>query len=90
LYKTITGKENNLDKIKLPNGKIVESYYDEEVDTLYFSFGSPKKSETYDTGSNILIRYAPENGEITGFTILNFSEYGKQIENYLNEVKLPV
>jgi uncharacterized protein YuzE len=79
-----------LDKIKLPNGKIVESYYDEEVDTLYFSFGEPKINETYDTGSNMLIRYSPENGEITGFTLLNFSEYGKQIENFLGEVKIPV
>jgi uncharacterized protein YuzE len=79
-----------MDKIKLPNGKKNDSYYDEEVDTLYLSFGEPRISETDDTGSNMLIRYTPENGKITGFTLLNFSEYGRQNENLLTESRLPI
>jgi len=35
-------------KIKLPQGKSVNSYYDEEADVLYVSFGEPMPSEVLD------------------------------------------
>ncbi|NWF76768.1 MAG: DUF2283 domain-containing protein [Nitrospirae bacterium] len=73
-----------MEKIKLPQGKTVNSYYDEEADVLYVSFGEPKTSETLDTGEDLLIRFDPVTGEITGFTILNFSEFGQEIEELVS------
>jgi uncharacterized protein YuzE len=73
-----------MEKIKLPQGKTVNSYYDEEADVLYVSFGEPKTSETLDTGEDLLIRFDPITGEITGFTILNFSEFGQEIEELVS------
>jgi len=35
-------------KINLPQGKSVNSYYDEEADVLYVSFGEPMPSEVLD------------------------------------------
>lgn len=72
-----------MEKIKLPQGKTVNSYYDEEADVLYVSFGEPKSSEVLDTGEDLLIRFDPQTGEITGFTILNFSEFGQEIEELI-------
>ena len=69
-----------MEKIKLPQGKSVNSYYDEEADVLYVSFGEPVPSESLDTGEDLLIRFNPKTGEITGFTVLNFSEFGREIE----------
>jgi len=73
-----------MEKIKLPQGKTVNSYYDEEADVLYVSFGEPKSSETLDTGEDLLIRFDPVTGEITGFTVLNFSEFGQEIEELIS------
>ena len=69
-----------MEKIKLPQGKSVNSYYDKEADVLYVSFGEPVPSESLDTGEDLLIRFNPKTGEITGFTVLNFSEFGREIE----------
>jgi uncharacterized protein YuzE len=74
-----------MEKIKLPQGKIVNSYYDEEADVLYVSFGEPKLSETLDTGEDLLIRFNQKTGELTGFTILNFSGFGQEIEELVSE-----
>jgi len=73
-----------MEKIKLPQGKPVNSHYDEEADVLYVSFGEPKSSETLDTGEDLLIRFDPVTGEITGFTVLNFSEFGQEIEELVS------
>ncbi len=74
-----------MEKIKLPQGKTVNSYYDEEADVLYVSFGEPKPSEVLDTGEDLLIRFDPKTGEITGFTVLNFSEFGQEIEELIGK-----
>jgi uncharacterized protein YuzE len=42
-----------MEKIKLPQGKTVNSYYDEEADVLYVSFGEPKPSEVLETQGKI-------------------------------------
>lgn len=73
-----------MEKIKLPQGKSVNSYYDEEADVLYVSFGEPKPSEILDTGEDLLIRFDTSTGEITGFTVLNFSEFGQEIEELVS------
>jgi uncharacterized protein YuzE len=72
-----------MEKIKLPQGKIVNSYYDEKADVLYVSFGEPRPSEVIDTGEDLLIRFDPQTGEITGFTVMNFSEFGQEIEELI-------
>jgi len=45
--------------------------YDAEADVLYISFGTPQISETIDIGNGLLVRFAPDNRQITGFTLLN-------------------
>lgn len=66
--------------VKIPNNKTVKSSYDEKADVLYVSFGKPESSETLDMGEDLLIRFNPVSGAITGFTILNFSLARKDIE----------
>jgi len=63
----------------------VNSYYDEEADVLYVSFGEPRPSEVLDTGEDLLIRFNPKTGEITGFTIMNFLESGREIEELIDK-----
>lgn len=72
-----------MEKIKFPQGKTVNSSYDKDADVLYVSFGEPQPSEVMDTGEDLLIRFDPQTGEITGFTVLNFSEFGEEIEELL-------
>ncbi|RKX61776.1 MAG: DUF2283 domain-containing protein [Thermodesulfobacteriota bacterium] len=57
----------------------LETYYDKEADVLYISFGQPAKAETIDTGGDVLIRVAPDTGEMVGLTILNYSDYLSRI-----------
>lgn len=45
----------------------------------YISFGQPAKAETIDTDGDVLIRVAPDTGEIVGLTILNYSDYLSRI-----------
>lgn len=68
------GKVLELEKIILPENKKVNSFFDKEADVLYISFGEPVYSEVLENGSDTLIRFDPETLEITGVTILNFSD----------------
>ena len=63
-----------LEKIILPENKNVNSFFDKEADVLYISFGEPVHSEVLENGSDTMIRFDPETLEITGVTILNFSD----------------
>ena len=74
-----------MEKIKLPQGKSVTSYYDHEADVLYVTFGQAQKGEVLDTGEDFLIRFNAENGEIIGFTVLNFSDFGEEIEEIVSK-----
>ncbi|MFH0975105.1 MAG: DUF2283 domain-containing protein [Spirochaetota bacterium] len=74
-----------MEKVKLPAGKTVSSFFDEEADVLYVSFGEPAEGEVLDTGEDLLIRFNPKSGEIIGFTVLNFSEYGHEIEELVKK-----
>lgn len=50
----------------------VWSFYDKEADILYLHFKKPNHADHSEmTADEIIIRY--EQGEITGFTILNAS-----------------
>jgi uncharacterized protein YuzE len=68
------GKVLELENIVLPENKKVNSFFDKEADVLYISFGEPVFSEVLENGSDTLIRFDPETFEITGVTILNFSD----------------
>ncbi|MCC7158039.1 MAG: DUF2283 domain-containing protein [Ignavibacteria bacterium] len=69
--------------VKIPNNKTVKSNYDKKADVLYVSFGKPESSETLDMGEDLLIRFNPVSGAITGFTILNFSLARKDMEEQI-------
>lgn len=81
MEKTINKKRKNI--VKIPQNKTVNSSYDEKADVLYVSFGKPKSSEVLDMGEDLLIRFNPSSGEITGFTILNFSQAKNDIEEQI-------
>lgn len=81
MEKTIIKKKKNI--VKLPNKKLVNSDYDEKADVLYVSFGKPQKSEVLDFGEDLFIRFNPNSGAITGFTIMNFSSAKKDIEEQI-------
>ncbi len=68
------GKVLEVENIILPENKKVNSFFDKEADILYISFGEPVYSEVLENGSDSLIRFNPETNEITGITILNFSD----------------
>jgi len=68
------GKVIEVENINLPENKKVYSFFDKEADVLYLSFGEPVYSEVLENGSDALIRFNPETNEMTGVTILNFSD----------------
>ncbi len=78
MEKTINKRKKEI--VKIPNNKTVNSDYDEKADVLYVSFGKPQKSEVLDMGEDLLIRFNPNSGAITGFTIMNFSLAKNDIE----------
>ncbi len=54
--------------------KIVMSY-DREADTVYISFGKPKKAVSEEIDPYIVVRRDPKTRETIGITITNFSKY---------------
>lgn len=59
--------------------KNLNLYYDKEADVLYFSKGVPSIEDISDeVGDEVVIRKNPKTKEVTGFTILNFSQKGKK------------
>lgn len=59
--------------------KNLNIFYDTEADVLYFSKGVPSKDDISDEVSDeIVIRKNPKTKEVTGFTILNFSQKNKK------------
>lgn len=53
------------------NNKI-NFHYDTEVDVLYASIGKPKPAKSIEKGNGTLIRIDPNNGEIVGFTVIDY------------------
>ncbi len=52
---------------------ILNVFYDKGADVLYVSQGKPSSAdETRETKDEVVVRKNPKNGEIRGFTILNF------------------
>lgn len=54
--------------------KIVMSY-DREADTVYISFGKPKKAVSDEIDPYVVVRRDPRTGEVVGITITNFTKY---------------
>lgn len=72
----------------MQKSKDLNLYYDKEADVLYFSKGTPSAGDTSDeVADEVIIRKNPKTKEVTGFTILNFSQKGKQSSKSL---KLPI
>jgi len=44
--------------------------YDAEADVLYLSLGSPRAAEGVDVGEGVVLRYNPEQREVTGLTVV--------------------
>jgi uncharacterized protein YuzE len=49
--------------------------YDEEMDVLYASVGSPQEAVSDEVEPDILLRYVPPAREVVGITIMNFRRH---------------
>jgi len=56
--------------------KLIVSY-DRGSDVAYLSFGDPKPSVTEELNDHVLVRRDPKTNEVSGITIMNFTEYFK-------------
>jgi len=54
--------------------KIIMSY-DREADTVYISFGKPRKAISEEIDQHVVVRRDPKTSETVGITITNFSKY---------------
>lgn len=63
-------------------------FYDTGADVLYFSKGISKASDiSNEAADEVVIRKNPKSGEVTGFTIMNFSQKTKKVKS---SFKLPL
>jgi len=58
----------------LEKDKIIISY-DKEADTVYISFGKPRKAISEEVDQHVVVRRDPKTSETVGITITNFSKY---------------
>jgi len=58
----------------LEKERIVMSY-DREADTVYISFGKPRKSVSEEIDEYVVVRRDPKTKKTVGITITNFSKY---------------
>ena len=66
---------------------ILNVFYDKGADVLYVSQGKPSaKDDTRETEDEVVVRKNSKNGEIKGFTILNFL---KRAANKSSAITLP-
>jgi len=56
--------------------------YDEEVDVLYASRGSPQPAASIEVMDDVLLRYVPLHSEVVGITIVNFLKHFPNIETH--------
>lgn len=54
--------------------RIVMSY-DKDADTVYISFGKPRKAISEEVDPYVIVRRDPKTKEMIGITITNFSKY---------------
>jgi len=58
----------------LEKDRIVMSY-DKDADTVYISFGKPRKAISEEVDPYVIVRRDPKTKEMIGITITNFSKY---------------
>ena len=49
--------------------------YDRDADTVYISFGKPRKAVSEEIDPYVIVRRDPKTKEMVGITITNFSKY---------------
>jgi len=49
--------------------------YDKDADTVYISFGKPRKAISEEIDPYVIVRRDPKTKEMVGITITNFSKY---------------
>ncbi len=54
--------------------------YDEEVDVLYASRGSPQPAASFEVMDDVLLRYVPPHPEVVGVTVVSFLRHFPNIE----------
>ena len=57
----------------MDKGKALTYHYDLDEDILYVSLGEFTSSVCVERGEGLLVRLAPDSGEVVGFTILDFA-----------------
>lgn len=61
--------------MKYQKSKKMRFYFDQEADVLYLSKGKPlKQDSSKEIGEDMVMRFNPNTGEVTGLTILNFTK----------------
>ena len=48
--------------------------YDTKADVLYCSFGDPQEAISIEMDDGIILRLNPENDNVVGFTVVDFSK----------------
>jgi uncharacterized protein YuzE len=61
----------------------VDWEYDGEADTLYISFGKPRRAVGVDVGEGVVVRYDEKAKEVVGLTIIGL---GRRLEQHIKEV----
>ena len=54
--------------------------YDGEADTVYLSFGRPRRAAGVDVGQGVIIRYDEKARKVVGLTIVGV---GRRLEEYV-------
>lgn len=49
--------------------------YDRDADTVYISFGKPRKAVSEEIDPYVIVRRDPKTRETVGITITNFTKY---------------
>lgn len=62
-------------------------FYDQEADVLYFSQGKPSAAKTREAADDVILRFSPKTGKVSGFTILNFR---KRLKKTSHPISLPI
>lgn len=62
-------------------GKEIKIAYDDEGDILDISIGNPEKAISKEVEDDFFLRVNPANGEVVGFSILNFRKWFKDAKD---------
>jgi uncharacterized protein YuzE len=77
-------EKNRIEAVKLFDKKKapVDWEYDGEADTLYITFGKPRRAVGVDVGEGVVVRYDEKAKEVVGLTIIGV---GRRLEQHLKQ-----